>query len=263
MGQAAEKQAELLPGAAPTLNEEDLATVSRFARWVQADHETIRKRIADKSVQPVIVRGRETLYSIPALFALWKEPSEFVRRARVQADEIELRVMQRRGELVDALDMERTLGRALQTVNRYLETILDVIERDVGLSPEQATAAERHLDELREEMHKAVAAGSAADGDIMGEEPSLFEVALEAAGRAEVVAVRSASAPSGAEGAVDMAAKFLLEILQAGPVGASDVLEQAKAAGMSEATVRRARKQLGKKRIRTKRQGRGWVWELA
>lgn len=245
-----------------------LASLSAFARAFGTDRETLRRCLLEQgSAEPVAVRSGAKLYALRTVYLAFTadagetDPDRltaFKRKAWFQGTREKVALQRELGELVDALDMERTLGRALQTVNRYLETILDVIERDVGLSPEQATAAERHLDELREEMHKAVVEETAAEqdaDDVMAEDPDADAPADPAP---------AAEKPAGpVTGAVDMAAEWLLELLQAGPIGAADVLEQAKAAGMSEATVRRARKQLGKGRIETKRQGRGWVWELA
>jgi putative DNA primase/helicase len=63
--------------------------------------------------------------------------------------------------------------------------------------------------------------------------------------------------------AVDEAKQFLLAMLAAGPVLSKELLREAKSAGMSEMTVRRAKDALSiKARQVSGKQHGGWVWEL-
>ncbi|OGT25299.1 MAG: hypothetical protein A2Z17_04395 [Gammaproteobacteria bacterium RBG_16_66_13] len=66
--------------------------------------------------------------------------------------------------------------------------------------------------------------------------------------------------------AVDEAKQFLGSLLSYGPMPANDILEQAKAAGISAATLRRAKQDMGVRAFRRGEEGqRGageWLWEL-
>lgn len=68
---------------------------------------------------------------------------------------------------------------------------------------------------------------------------------------------------SQSRGAVDEASEFLKSFLEDGPVAATEVRRKAKAAGLSERTIDRAKRVVG---IRARRDGFGrgstWMWEL-
>lgn len=249
----------MLPDAARAITADDLSTIARFARWVSADPETVRRRIVVAGVQPVTERGREILYSIPALFTVWATPSEFVRRARVQADEIELRVRTKRGELVEALDVERTIGAQNQLFVRGLQTLLDVIERDCGLTPNQAAKMEQHIDGLLEDMHRQIVGGALDD-----EEPTAPAPVEAPATNSKPKAETSESAVQRSSGgsAVEEAIAFLREALAGGARSTAELVEACVARGLSQATLRRAKAQMGDE-VQAKRSGRGWAWQLA
>ncbi|MCU0309035.1 MAG: hypothetical protein MUE51_14975, partial [Thermoleophilia bacterium] len=69
--------------------------------------------------------------------------------------------------------------------------------------------------------------------------------------------VQTAAAPT--ESALDAACRFLKTALAGGPRGASEVTAEARAAGMSTITIRRAREHLG---VRVTPRGPASVWEL-
>lgn len=78
--------------------------------------------------------------------------------------------------------------------------------------------------------------------------------------------VLAAQAEQGADrGALDEAIAFLRDALASGPVAAREVQRQARAAGISEATLRRARQAAGARAERTGGLGStgAWVWRMA
>jgi putative DNA primase/helicase len=59
------------------------------------------------------------------------------------------------------------------------------------------------------------------------------------------------------------AKEFLLQRLEAGPVKADDVIDEAKQEGIAERTLKRAKKELGIKSRKTPARFDGaWTWEL-
>jgi putative DNA primase/helicase len=76
------------------------------------------------------------------------------------------------------------------------------------------------------------------------------------------ITANEAMAAAGGHTAKREAREFLLERLEAGPVNSDDIMEEAKQEGISIATLRRAKKELG---IKSRRQGGSkgtWTWEL-
>lgn len=63
---------------------------------------------------------------------------------------------------------------------------------------------------------------------------------------------------------MDEAERFLREVLRDGPVAATEVMRQAKEAGVSERTLSRVKRKTGMKAERESTGGptRGWVWSL-
>ena len=63
--------------------------------------------------------------------------------------------------------------------------------------------------------------------------------------------------------AIEEAEEFLRDLLSAGPISAKDVKAEANSAGLTWATVRRAKDRMGIKPRREGFSGDGvWVWEL-
>jgi hypothetical protein len=76
------------------------------------------------------------------------------------------------------------------------------------------------------------------------------------------ITANEAMAAAGGHTAKREAREFLLERLEAGPVKADDIFEEAKQEGIAEKTLRNAKKELG---IRSRREGGSagtWFWEL-
>jgi hypothetical protein len=63
------------------------------------------------------------------------------------------------------------------------------------------------------------------------------------------------------DGAMAKAVEFLKKLLSGGAIPAAKVTEEAAAAGISEKTLRRAKKKLGVKAVKSAFGG-GWLWEL-
>lgn len=73
---------------------------------------------------------------------------------------------QKTGVLVAADDMRTTVAEALKPVMLGLETLTDVVERDAGLTPEQATVIQREIDRMRDALYRdLVAMGAEPDDD--------------------------------------------------------------------------------------------------
>ncbi len=260
-----EQQQAMFPGgpSVASLHETDLlASLSAFARAFGTDRETLRNCIVENEIQPAGERAGHKLWALRHVYQAWtatpeeQDPdklSPFKRRAWYQGEREKLALQVSRGELVDALEVERTLGRLMQVLARGLETVLDVIERDCGLSPSQASAGEKHIDEIREELYREL---TAVDDETDPDTPAV------GASEETPAVPRKAPPASEASNAVEIAIAFLKHELADGPKGTKAILEAGKASGLSESTMRRARKTLGD-RITAKREGRGWVWVLS
>ena len=70
------------------------------------------------------------------------------------------------GLLVAADDMRTTVAEALQPITLGMETLTDVVERDAGLTPEQAVIIHREIDRMRESLYQdMVKMGAGQDSD--------------------------------------------------------------------------------------------------
>lgn len=260
MAEVAE-QVEMLPGAAPALDELDLATINRFATWVGGDATSIKTRVVAGGYDAVIERQGRKYYRIADLFAAFSKENQFQRRARVQADEIELRVRKQRGQLLDALDVEQTIGHIAQLCVKGLDANVDRIERRCGLTPAQAAELERCNDDAKREISAAVVEWSRARVAALPPEDQEESAAADESAPPPPMPA-SVVPPVAASSAVDEAVAFLREMLAGGPRATAELIEEARARGLSEATLRRAKAQMGAA-LAAKKIGRAWSWQLA
>lgn len=141
-----------------------LLTVSQLAFEFAQSRDTIRKRLADRGVEPVEKRGGRPVYSlraaIPALTGDDAKP--FERKAVAQSVLLEMKIRQESGELIPRFDVEQEQARILRNVALFADTLPDVIERDCGLAPEAIARVERAVDELREALYRRLAGANGA-----------------------------------------------------------------------------------------------------
>lgn len=263
-----------------SLQESDiLASLSAFARAFNTDRETLRRCLVSHDVEHAGERGGHKLYALRHVYQAWCDDTQetdpdklspFKRRAWYQGETEKLSLQQRMGELVNATEMERVIGQLNQLYVRGLETLQDVLERDCGLRPEQAMTLERHVDTLRIDLHAAVAnlAGEPAADPPADDEsqpartPSMAKPRKKAKPRAKAKTKKKPTPKTGPGSAVEEAVELLRRELRSGPRPTSKLIAKAKAAGLSETSLRRAKASLGDELV-AKRQGKGWVWLLA
>jgi len=246
----------MLPGASPAIDEQDIATINRFATWVGGDATSIKTRVVAAGIDAVVENKGRRYYRIADLFSAFSTENQFQRRARVQADEIELRVRQRRGEVVPALELEQELAGVLKIAVEFFDTLPDILERDCGATPQQLERIEQTVDEVREAMYERLSA--AGEGDDVVEEPAEAFREKRVKQPADSDAKRQVTAPREPTTA-DAAADFLIVALREGPRAAAELIAEAQAAGISETSLRRAK---AKMPIAAKRAGKGWAWSL-
>lgn len=82
--------------------------------------------------------------------------------AKAMLAEDELRV--RRGELLDAWDVEQTFAAFSKLVMLKIASAVDVVERDVGISPKQATRLQEHFDEMCDGLYSEIQRDYNKDG---------------------------------------------------------------------------------------------------
>lgn len=263
-----EEQNEMFPAPSVTsLTDSDiLASLSAWARGLGTDRETLRRTLLEHGVEHVAERSGHKLYAFRHIYQAWtadageQDPDKlkpFQRRAWYQGEREKLHLQVERGQLVDSLEMERTIGRLNQMYVRGLETAQDVIERDCGLTPQQAAKLEAHLDKVREDLYQMLA-GKDPDETTEATEVSLPEPPKPAPKRARQKVPRETPAPAAVEDGI----AFLRKALKRGARASRELIAEAKRAGLSEKTLRRAKKKLGKE-VEAHRHGRGWRWQLA
>ena len=80
----------------------------------------------------------------------------FERRAFYQGELDKLKLQVERGELVPAFEVERKLARLFKILTQHLDTLPDILERDVGANPKQLGRIEQHLDLARDAMYREI-----------------------------------------------------------------------------------------------------------
>lgn len=259
------EQTELIAG--PTVAAPDapdvLATLSQYARAFGVHYETLRRCLLEHSVAPAgRVRGH-AVYTLRAVYRALTAGADVTidpdrlspmqQRAYWQARNERQRYEVARGRLVDVVDVEQTMGQLFQILVRGLETLPDRAERDRGIDAQTLAWLDGQIGRIREELYAAVMEATtrpaAAPADVEIEPPR----ATPASKQTEASAPRSA--PTG--GALEQAIEWLETALADGPRPAAELVAAAAQDGISEATLRRAKRELGIKAIRDRK---GWAW---
>lgn len=255
MGEAA-TQVEMLPGAEPALDERDLVTINRFATWVGGDATSIKTRTVAVGIDAVLERQGAKFYRVADLFRAYSRENEFQRRARVQADEVELRVARTKGELIQRDEHVAAVKAVVGAVREMLDTIPDIVERDVGAPPEVVARIEQSCDATSNAIAERMIALAARHRPALEAEPAAEAAVVKTEKPAQPAAEAVKSATGGA---LDAAGTYLREILAAGPRLANEIIDAAKLRQISETSLRRAKSKLG---IEARRAGKGWQWAL-
>jgi hypothetical protein len=148
-------------------------SITQIAQAFQLNRVTVRKRLAENGVSPVVVKGNSPKYSLaevgPALFAMpqisggsgeYTSPNEMIptdRKAWYQSESERLKFQRELKTLVPDDEVAREMSFIIKAVINPLDGITDTLERKADLSPKQAIAVQAEVDAIRDQMYlKAV-----------------------------------------------------------------------------------------------------------
>lgn len=147
-------------------------SLSQLAGEFGSSRETIKRRLDAANVGPVGTRGGHPVYRLrDAIGPLTSDPDAGIdpdrldplkRKAHYQAELDKLRLQTERGEVIPVIEVEARFGAFTGLVVRWLDTILDVLERDAGMTPQQAAKFDESLSRLRAELAEMIDADAAA-----------------------------------------------------------------------------------------------------
>src|SRR5262245_52991698 len=122
-------------------------SLGTWAAQAGLSRDVMRRIVTEQGVQPSGKRSGHPLYAatdiIRALLAnagASDDPDKlkpWERKAHYQAEHEKLRLQVERGELVPSIEVERGHGQIFAIATQCFDTLPDVLERDVGLSPLQ------------------------------------------------------------------------------------------------------------------------------
>ena len=148
-------------------------SITKIAQAFQLNRMTVRKRLVESGINPVIIKGNSKLYSLadvgPALFGVTQLPGECGgydspddmpptdRKAWFQSETERLKFQRELKTLVPDDEVAREMSHIIKAVINPLDGITDTLERKADLSPKQATAVQAEVDAIRDQMYlKAV-----------------------------------------------------------------------------------------------------------
>lgn len=143
-------------------------SVSTLAAEFGVTRETAARRIADAGVKASGKRGGYPVYRLKDVYSVVLgqagedgavDPDKldpFKRQAHYKAEHLKLQLETEQRELIPQIEVEQEQARILRVVAMFLDTLPDVLERDCGLAASMIIAVEKRIDQVREEMHKAL-----------------------------------------------------------------------------------------------------------
>lgn len=142
-------------------------TINAFSEEARVDATTIARRIRAGRVEPSGKRGKSPTYRLADLlrcaYMMDDEgnfnPSgldPFKRKAHFQAAQEEVRYRAECGELIPKIQVEACFADAMKIAARFFDTLVDVLERDCGVSRAQLLSIDDRLDKMREEFYQAL-----------------------------------------------------------------------------------------------------------
>jgi len=146
-------------------------SLGTWATALEVSRDVLRRVLTEAGVQPAGKKSGHPVYAAKAVVDAWvkhltggeaADPDAlrpFERKAHYQAEHEKLRLQVERGELVPSIEVEQGHGRIFAIATQAFDTLPDVLERDVGLSPLQLVRVEKHLDETREALYQALIEG--------------------------------------------------------------------------------------------------------
>ena len=140
-----------------------LFSVTQLSQLTRKARETIARRI--REIKPAGARRGYPVYSLadvgPAIFcdghsADERGPDDYSpqeRKVYYEAEIKRLRYEEECGQLIRADDVRQDVAKVFKSLAQTLDSLNDVLERDAGLSPEQAAVIEQLLDREREKLY--------------------------------------------------------------------------------------------------------------
>lgn len=149
------------------------ATVTQLAEETGVSRDTISKRLREGKVKPAGKRGNYPIYrlrdALPVIFQLDEievDPERldpFKRHAFYKAERERRQLEVDAGHLIPAGEVETERARVFKVLTQGLETLPDVLERDLGLAPVVVAKVEALCDRHREALYQELAAGEDDD----------------------------------------------------------------------------------------------------
>lgn len=149
-------------GSVLSVDDANLLSISRLSQLTGMARETIAKRI--QGVKPSGSKNGHSVYHLrdvgPALFAQENltsvdDPDDLPPRERKDFYDSQLKRLQYEKELGRLMSAEEVRGewsKTLKAIMLSLDTLVDVIEREAGLEPEQVATMQSVIDRERESL---------------------------------------------------------------------------------------------------------------
>jgi phage terminase Nu1 subunit (DNA packaging protein) len=136
--------------------------------------DVLRRILSERGVQPAGKRGGHPVYRardvIAALISNGEAADDpdklkpWERKAHYQAEHEKLRLQVERGELVPSIEVEQEMAAMAKRFIQTLDTLPDLIERDVGAHPALLERIERAIDKERETLFEDLNKDAEDDG---------------------------------------------------------------------------------------------------
>lgn len=137
-------------------------SIAQISRFTGLTRETVSLRLDRAGAEPAAKRGGWPVYDMTTVWSVLvhgangesvRDPDKLephARRAHYQAEKYKLDLAAQAAQLIPAAEVEAANARVMKLMAQMTDTLLDVLERDCGATPQMVEVAQKHFDKTRE-----------------------------------------------------------------------------------------------------------------
>ena len=146
-----------------------LFSINKLSEALGITRDSVRQRIA--RIEPIKEKNGYPVYHLRDVVRLIEDPINedpenlppVKRKAWYEGEARRVDIEKKKGELIPVEDITKVWAETLKKIMLTLDTLVDVVERDIGLNPYQIASIQGIIDQQRETLYKQLCSLTATE----------------------------------------------------------------------------------------------------